>query len=58
MTAAEQKYNSDIAHLRARVETPFGWLKATFRALEVPWAGELEQLDHLVAYASAIYNLV
>jgi hypothetical protein len=58
LTAAEEKYNVDVAHLRARVEMPFAWLKTTFKALEVPWAGELEQLDNLVAYASAVYNMV
>jgi DDE superfamily endonuclease len=58
LTAKQKKYNSDIAHLRARIEMPFGWLKSTFQALAVPWAGELEQLDHLVAYATAIYNMM
>jgi hypothetical protein len=56
LTAAQKKHNNDIAHLRARIEAPFGWLKSAFAALAVPWAGDLEQLDYLVAYASAIYN--
>jgi hypothetical protein len=58
LTAAQTKYNADIAHLRARVEMPFGWLKTTFAALDIPWAGQLEQLDYLVSYETGIYNLL
>jgi hypothetical protein len=58
LTQAQLSENRRQTDLRARVEMPFGWLKTTFTALEKPWAGELEQLDHLVSYTIGIYNLI
>lgn len=58
LTDAQRAYNREHVDLRARVEMPFAWLKNTFESLRVPWAGDLDQLDYLVSYATGIYNLL
>lgn len=58
LTAQQKKFNRELRHLRSRVEMPFGWLKTTFKALSMPWAGKIDQLDYLVAYATAIHAMI
>ena len=48
--------NDAVKSLRARVETVFGALKSTFKALSVPWQEDMDEQDNLVKIASAIHN--
>lgn len=50
-------FNKDLGALRARVERPFGSMKQRFAALAKPWLGPVVQLDYLVKFAAAVYNL-
>ena len=56
LTVRQRQQKAQIHALRARVEMPFGWIKNTFEALNQPWAGDLTQLDHLVAFAVGVHN--
>lgn len=56
LTKQQEAYNHRLRAIRARVETPFGWMKQKFESLAHPWAGASEQLDCLVFIASAVYN--
>lgn len=57
LTRAQQKYNDRLRIIRARVETPFAWLKRTFKSLDHAWRYSMRQLDFLVTYAVAAWNL-
>ncbi len=44
LSPAQRKYNNEQKHLRAHVESPFGWIKSTFSALNKPWQEDDDQL--------------
>lgn len=56
LTKKQLKENQAIDAVRARVELPFGWIKNRFKALSLPWAESIEQLDALVWTAVGAYN--
>ena len=56
LTKEQQKWNARVAHLRARVEQTFAWLKTKFRCLAKPWAEDSAQLDCVLWLACGIYN--
>lgn len=59
LTKEKRSFNNDHRHARARVESPFGWMKRKFGALAEPWAeGNQDQLDYLVWIAAALYTLL
>jgi hypothetical protein len=57
LSASQAAWNEDLRKLRARVETPYGWIKRKFEALSKPWMEPLWQLDHAVMLAFAIWNV-
>ena len=56
LTREEEAFNREHQVARARVESPFGWMKTKFQALHKPWWENEEQLDYLIKYATAILN--
>lgn len=59
LTKDQQAFNKDHQHARARVESPFGWMKQKFASLDRPWAeSDTSQLDYLVYIAAGVYNHV
>ena len=54
---AQEKFNKQHQKARARIETPFGWIKTKFDTLQFPWLESEDQLDYLVQISVAIYNL-
>ena len=57
ITKAQEKFNKQHQKARARIETPFGWIKTKFDTLQFPWLESEDQLDYLVQISVAIYNL-
>lgn len=56
LTKEKQKYNEEQKALRARVESPYGWVKETFKTLHSPWLDDEEQLEHAVVFAFGCHN--
>ena len=56
LTKAHQNFNRDHQGVRARVETPYAWIKNKFKALSL-WRETEEQLDCLVHIAFAMHNM-
>jgi hypothetical protein len=56
LTKQQKQFNSAHRKARARIETPFGYIKSKFESLEKPWSEKEEQLDCLVWTAVGIYN--
>jgi hypothetical protein len=56
LSKEKRRDNKIIRAARSRVEDSFGIIKTTFRALNKPWAEEVEQLDNLVLLAVGCYN--
>lgn len=56
VATAKRSFNEQHRQARARVETPFGWIKGKFRCLNEPWAETDEQLDCVVYLALALYT--
>ena len=52
-----ENYNRQHAAVRARVDTPYAWIKNHFKSFDVPWGEGNDQLDHCVHIAVAVYNL-
>ena len=57
MTNALKEFKKDHAILRARVETPFAWLKNTFKSFAGVWKDGDNQLDCAIRIAFADFNL-
>lgn len=57
LTNKQKKFNEDHRQARARVESPFGFMKSKIESLKKPWSESLEQMDCLVWTAAAIHNL-
>lgn len=55
-TQEETRLNAAIRHVRARVEQPFGAIKARFKCFEGYWTGTPEQQDVAVRFAAAVHN--
>jgi hypothetical protein len=49
----KKKFNADHQKVRARVETPYGYLKKKFDSFVEPWESSEQQLDYLVKTALA-----
>ena len=58
LTNEDEQWNGDVAHVRARIEKSFGWVKNTFASLsgKEKYAGKSEELDCIVYYAFGINN--
>jgi hypothetical protein len=56
LTKEKKRYNSAVAHARARVESPFGEIKTRWACLQIPFREPREQLDCVVWLALAIHN--
>jgi len=56
VTNVQQAFNHIHQQARARVETPFGWAKNKFPALQKAWAEPKAQQDYLVLFAFALRN--
>jgi hypothetical protein len=56
VTNANIRFNRDHQGVRARVETPYAWIKNTFKAMNM-WAESEAQLHMLLKIAIAIHNL-
>ena len=56
LPAKKKKFNDELAHLRARMEQPFGWIKTCFMMLDKPWREDLDQMDALVEFAFGVYT--
>lgn len=56
LTKAQKKAKKERANLRARVESPFGWLKSTFASLAKPWPDTVSQLEYTVYYTCGIHS--
>jgi hypothetical protein len=56
ITDAQREFNQRLRSIRSRVETPFAWLKTTFKPLAHPWRYSLMQQEYLVTYATGIWN--
>lgn len=57
LTKEQEKWNARVAHIRSRIERPFGWMKTTFRCLEKPWAEDPNAQDYVVWLAAAVLNV-
>ena len=57
LTKEQKKWNASLAHVRARIEQPFGWMKSTFKCLNQKWAEEPTQQDNVVWLAAAVLNI-
>ena len=58
LTAEQKERNEAIAGVRARVESPFGWIDRKFAALSMPFHESEEQHDCLVRTAFACHRLM
>jgi hypothetical protein len=58
LTQKQQSYNQKLAHLRARIEEPFGWISNHFKALDKPWELSMDQMDAAVTYALGCYSFL
>jgi hypothetical protein len=56
LTKAQEKFNAAHKQARARVESPFGFMKTKIDSLTKPWSESVDQLDCLVWIAAAIHN--
>lgn len=56
LTKKQKQYNKLVQHLRARVESPFGWIKRTFKVLEIPFRESAENLNNTVIFAFGVHN--
>lgn len=56
LTKVQQKWNSEIAKIRARVEQPFGLIKKKWALLRQPWRESKNQQEHLIAFAVGVHN--
>ena len=57
ITDAQKQFKRDHASLRARVETPFAWLKNAFKAFSGVWNEGDDQIDCAVRIPIAILNM-
>ena len=57
LTTEQQKRNKAIRNVRARVESPFGWIKTHFQALNSLWYSDPALLDCAVWLTIGIHNL-
>ena len=57
LTKEQQTRNKAIRSVRARVESPFGWIKTYFQALNSPWYSDPALLDCVVWLTIGIHNL-
>ena len=55
-TNEDSKLNADIAHVRARVEKNFAWVKNTFQTLSIKYQGQPSELDCIVYFAFGVNN--
>lgn len=55
-TKDKESWDHAIKSMRARIEGLFGWLKNTFKALNMPFSESFNQQDALVYYAVGVYN--
>ena len=56
LTKEQIKWNAALAHVRVRIEQPFGWIKSNFASLSQKWAENPTQQDNTVWFAAAVYN--
>ena len=56
LTKEQQSWNARVAHVRARVESPFGLIKAKWKGLGDVFYGDTIQQDYLVRIAAATHN--
>jgi hypothetical protein len=56
LTQEQKQYNKDQKALRARVESPFAWIKNNFKAFSKAWQEDGENLTNAVIFASACFN--
>ena len=56
LTSAQYKFNKQHQKARARVESPFGWIKMKFIALQSHWLAEDIQTVFNIFVAGAICN--
>ena len=56
LTKEQQKFNNKLSRLRARIETPFAWIKKRFATLSNPWAEHEDLMDPVVMFAMAVYT--
>jgi hypothetical protein len=48
LIAEQETWNKRVAHVRARVESPFGLIKVKWKSLGIVFFGDVEQHDFLV----------
>jgi hypothetical protein len=56
LTTEQEIWNKQVAHVRARVESPFGLIKAKWKSLSIVFFGDVEQHDCFVQIAVAVHN--
>ena len=56
LTAKQRGWNKALHKMRAKVEIPYGQVKSKWKALDLPWPEDLEQLDCVVFTAFAVWN--
>lgn len=56
LTKKQKTKNKERAQLRARVESPFGWIKESFKSLNQPWMDTIEQLEYAIYFACAVHS--
>lgn len=56
LTKDQKELNQEIKAARARVESPFGFLKNTWVSLSQPWPESKEELDSLVLFGVGVHN--
>jgi hypothetical protein len=58
LTAEQEKFNTQLYRVRARIEHPFSWIDRNFQSLEKPWRESETQMDLAVAFAGGLFNVL
>jgi hypothetical protein len=56
LTAEQETWNKRVAHVRARVESLFGLIKAKWKSLDTVFFGDVEQHNCFVQIVVAVHN--
>jgi hypothetical protein len=56
LTKEQEKYNANVANVRARIENTFGILTQKFQCLQKPFAEDEGEMDKIVEFATGVFN--